>query len=238
MVRVAEAGLYTSVSATAPALESGASGSLRVRVPKKKSLELSGSIPSTVLAPKCAKTFSLQVKNTGDVDEEVEFVGDKLSGIQLRSETKIIPAGGAEDVQFTVETGDSSSGKATGTVRLKYTNKGMALDFPLAEAPKLEVSPTDVTCRELLCNYVVTIKNNGKSTVSDITATPRGSEALTSKMRFEGITAPLVTKALPPGQDVKFALVVEGTEGGSYTAFLDVEATCFAKSISVKSERK
>lgn len=217
-------------------LESGEAMNLKLAAPLKRDLEIAGAIPATVLAPKCSKTFTVEVRNTGAQEEAVEFVGDGLSGFTFSSEQKTVPPGGSEQISFTIGTGETAKG-ATGYARIKFTDLKVRLSLTGGEAPKLEVSPSEVRCSQVVCNQIITIKNNGKSTVTDIEASTRGAPALTDKIRFEGITAPTVAKALPPGGEAKFALVIEGVDVGSYTAFVDVDATCFSKSIGVRSER-
>jgi hypothetical protein len=221
-------------------LESGGERTLTVNVPLRKKLEIVGTVPSVVLSPRCTKAFNLEVKNNGEESEDVEFVADGLtSPLEIRSERKSVPPGGTEVVSFTLVTNEAApKSRASGRARIKFTNTGVSLSFPIDEAPKVEVSPSDVSCSQPSCSQVVTLKNSGRSTVSDVMVTTRGSESLLSRLRFEGIEPPLVVRELPPGAEAKFALVIENTDVGTFTGFADIEATCFSKSISVKSDRR
>lgn len=237
-INIDAGGKYGVMVVPSITLESGETRTITVRAPKRRSLEVAGSVPSTVLSQDCSKTFTIQVKNNGKTDETVEFVSDASGGATVRSESKVIPAQSADTVSFTLNTGQAT-GALNPKVRIKFTNIQVPLSLTVStDAPKLDVSPSDINCREASCNNIISVKNGGKTPVSDISLSLRGSEALKGKMRFEGIDFPLVSNELAPGQEAKFALVIDDNPVGSNTAFIDIQATCFTKSLSVKSERQ
>lgn len=124
-------------------LESSEEKSLGVEMERALDLEISLPDKPKTISEGCSRKLVFTVTNKKEEAVEVQLVGDGDLEELVSSEPKAVGAGEAIQVDATISLagGERKGAVKKGSVRIKYSRKGVALDLLVTEAIKISVSP-------------------------------------------------------------------------------------------------
>ncbi len=205
-----------------------------VRLEKRTKLSLSPELISSQVTPTCVKQQSITVKNDGDDLEEVELVGS--GGLQnaFTFTPVTVAPGSSENTTLTIDmTKANASSTVNGKIRIKGTNKGVTVRFTTIPAFQVVVSPSSLNCAagKNVCPSIVTIQNNGKSSLTNLKVEP--SESIVGAIDGGEIEKYYTADDVPPDAEAKFGVKLVSTTQA--IGVITIKGDCFSKQVNVQT---
>lgn len=175
-VRVLPPSTHASASQSVT-LSSGASDSLRFSLGRNVKLQLESDVTALSLGSGCSTNIEVSARNNDAQAADVSLVGEgKLSGL-VSSETVLL-SGGQSQVLSVKVTAPPEEGKASGALRVKFTNAEVPISLEVTGPDQLGVSPNRLSERAApgeQLKKLFTITNEGRSgEVRDLNAEVTG----------------------------------------------------------------
>ncbi|MDP3741760.1 MAG: carboxypeptidase-like regulatory domain-containing protein [Candidatus Micrarchaeota archaeon] len=217
-------------------LQSGEEKGQTIKLAKTLDITLAPTSLSGTVSETCVKEAQLTVTNNGNSDVDAIFVGDGTLQNAVSSETQTISPGLSENVTVLLDVSKSGRKKGqalTGEMRIKGTNKKVNLNLQVGESPSIEVSPSSITCPagRPLCLQVVTVKNNGDSTLNNLKVEPAAT--ITSVLENSDVERYYITNSIPPNSEAKFGVRI--TPSTPTIGVITITADCYSRQIDVEA---
>ncbi len=217
-------------------LASAESRSEEAQLPKNMRVSLSPATITGSVSETCVKTSAITVTNNGESEVEAVFVGDGSLQTAVTTEPTTVFPGTSENVSVFIDVSKTNKRKGerlTGEIRLKGTKKNTRLNFQVGEAPRVDVNPSSLSCpiSRGECQQIVTIKNNGDSSLNNLRISV--SPSIASILQDGDVERFYPSDSIPPGEEAKFGarIIASSTAIG----VISVTADCFSRQIDVQT---
>ncbi len=217
-------------------LQSGEGKTQVVKLAKTSKLTLSPASLTGAVSEACVKEASVIVTNNGDSNIDAVFVGDGALQNAVSSDAKTVTGGSSQNLTVLLDVSKSGKKKGqvlTGEMRVKGTNKKINLNLQVSEPPKIDVSPSSITCPagRTLCAQIVTVKNNGDTTLTGLKI--QAASTITSVLENSDVERYYLTDSIPPGGEAKFGVRI--TPSTPTIGVITITADCYSRQIDVQA---
>lgn len=207
-----------------------------VKLPHIGDVRLSPSTLTGAVSETCIKEARITVTNNGANPVEAVFVGSGALETAISSIPITVLPGSSENASVFIDVAKTGKKKAqvlTGEIRLKGMNKKVNVNLQVGEAPKIDVSPASLSCAagRPSCQQIVTIANNGASTLNNLKVEP--SATVATVLENSDVERYYTTDSISPGGEAKFGTTIISTTA-PIIGVVTVKADCFIKQIDVQ----
>ena len=225
-----DAGSEYKIASTSEKLENGETKDVTIQVSKQipatfKQPTITGSITET-----CVKPVNVEIENKGEDAIEITLAGS--GDLQdVKTEPQVIGAGQSATITAQIDaskTGKKKNAQIKGDIRIKGTDTHATVTFKVDESPKIEVTPTSISCSiGKVCQQIVTIKNTGTSSIDNYQVLL--SESITSSVQKQDFDT---VNSIPPGAETKFGITINAVT--DTIGVISINADCYSKKLDVK----
>lgn len=218
-------------------LSSGASKNEDVFLARSVSVTLEPRTLSGSVSETCIKEAKITVTNTGDSNLDAIFIGAGGLKDAISSEPVTVYPGSSENVTIYIDVSKTRKRKGetvNGQARLKTTDKAVTFNLQVSEPPKIDVTPSTLSCASSrpVCAQIVTVKNTGTSTLSNLQIEP--SASVVNVLENGDVERYYTTDTIAPGEEKKFGTRLIGTSAATI-GVITVRADCFVRQIDVQT---
>ncbi len=217
-------------------LQSGEGRSEPVKLAKTSNVNLSPNSLTGAVSETCVKETTVTISNQGDSNIDAIFVGDGVLQNAVSSEPKTVFGGSTENATVLLDVSKTRKREGetlTGSIRLKGLNKKININLVVSGPPKVDVTPSSITCpaNRPLCLQVVTVKNNGDTTLNNLKVEP--ASTITAVLENGDVERYYQSDSIPPGGEAKFGVRI--TPSTPTIGVITIRADCFSRQIDVQA---